>query len=311
MDLRQLRYFLHTAKTQNLTHASSKAWISQSALSRQIKSLEADLGVTLFERQARGLRLTEAGATLARSAAQLLQDIDEIRRSVGRAHQEPTGVLRIGTPTSLRGVLVAPWLAQFHGLHPAVRLSHVEGTSKEMRDALLEGDLDLAVVIATESLASCVVAPLLSEAMCWVGPARAALSPQQPVHLKRVAQQPLILTGYPNSLRLLVDRALADAGLQVQPVLEANTASMALDLVRAGVGYTVLPSSALHSPQEALGLSVSPIRTLRVNWAVARASGRAPTRAVQLAVEMVQALCASRLHDGGWWSARAAAAARA
>jgi LysR family transcriptional regulator, nitrogen assimilation regulatory protein len=304
MDLRQLRYFLHVAKTQNLTQASSKAWVSQSALSRQIKLLETELGVALFERQARGVKLTDAGAALVRRAEMLLQEVDDLKRDVCATKHEPTGMLRIGSPTSLRALLMVPFFIQYHRLHPDVLLIHTHGTAKSLRDALAEGELDIAITANQEVLDPFAVEPLISEALCLVGPPQARLQVDKLVGLKRITEHPLILTSYPNSLRVIVDRALAKIGQQTQPIIEADTAYMMLDLIHNGMGYTVLPYSGVSDAINDLYISASPVKALRVEWVIARSRERAQTVAAQRAIEILREICKAKVVSREWLTAR-------
>jgi LysR family transcriptional regulator, nitrogen assimilation regulatory protein len=304
MDIRQLRYFLHAAKTQNLTHASGNAWVSQSALSRQIKLLESELGVTLFERQARGLRLTEAGQTLVTRAEILLLDVDELKRVVSSTQQAPAGTLRIGTPTSLSTLLMVPFFVEYHRQFPNVLLVHKHGTSRGMRDALAEGELDIAITSSQEALESFAAAPLLSEALCWVGPNNAKLNADKPVAAKRIVEHPLILTSYPNSLRVLVDRQLAKLNMRVQPFAEFDTAYMMLDLVNKGLGYTVLPLSGVYQATNAEFVSAAPIRGLHIDWVVAQSRERTETIASQRACQLLRNLCSAKVLAGEWPTAK-------
>jgi LysR family transcriptional regulator, nitrogen assimilation regulatory protein len=303
MDIRQLRYFLHAAKTQNLTQASGNAWVSQSALSRQIKLLESELGVTLFERQARGLKLTEAGHALVRRAELLLREVDELKRAVSSTQQAPIGTLRIGTPTSLRSLLMVPFFVEYRRQYPNVLLVHKHGTSKGVRDALAEGELDIAITSDQESLDSFAITPLLSEALFWVGPLNANLVADKSVALKRIAENPLILTSYPNSLRVIVDRQLAKLNLRVQPIAELDTAYMMLDLVCVGLGYTVLPYSGVHDATRANHVSASPIRGLRITWVIAQSRERSQTIAAQRASELLRELCRAKVLALEWSTA--------
>jgi LysR family transcriptional regulator, nitrogen assimilation regulatory protein len=304
MDLRQLKYFLHAATTQNLTQASNKAWISQSAISRQIKLLEIELGVSLFDRQARGVRLTDAGAALMHHAEKLLRDVEDLKSLVGASNQEPIGTLRIGTPTSLRGPLVAPFFIEYHRRHPKVLLVHKHGTSKSMRDALADGELDLAVTSSQESIEPFSVEPLLSEALCLIGPAQAGLQIDKPVNSKRITEHPLILTSYPNSLRIIINSELAKLGQQITPVAEADTAYMKLDLVHQGLGYSVLPYSGVEEGLHNRYVSASPIRGLRIAWVIARSRERVQTIANQRAVELLHEITKTKIARREWRTAR-------
>jgi LysR family transcriptional regulator, nitrogen assimilation regulatory protein len=306
MDLRQLRYFLHAAKAENITQASSKAWISQSAISRQIKLLEAELGVVLFERQARGVKLTDAGAALVRRAESLLQDADDLKRDVRATKQEPMGTLRIGTPTSLRMPLLVPFITQYRRLYPGVLIVHKHGTSKGMRDALAEGELDIAITSDTETLELFVVKPLLSEALCLTGPTNARLQTSRPVSVKKIAGHSLILTSHPNSLRVLVDRALTKIGHAALPIVEADSADMMLDLVHEGLGYTVLPFSGVQTALQKRYVSASPVQKLRIGWVIARSRERAQTLATQRAIELLDEICRKKVVACEWPTAKTA-----
>jgi LysR family transcriptional regulator, nitrogen assimilation regulatory protein len=303
MDLRQLRYFLHVASTQNLTQASGKAWISQSALSRQIQQLEAELGVALFERQARGLKLTDAGQNLVHRAQALLQAADELARAVRDTQHLPSGTLRLGTPTSLREMLVSPFLVQYQQRFPAVLLVHQQGTVKGMRDALAQGELDL-IISTPQTVAGFVLEPLLSEALCWIGPPQAALSIDKTTPLKRVLTQPQILTSWPNGLRLRLDAALQKHQLKTQPIIETDSADVMLDLAQHGVGYTVLPYSAAHARLPKREISISPVQGLRVEWTLARSRERLHTVAAQQAARLMHEICAAAVASGQWRTAR-------
>jgi LysR family transcriptional regulator, nitrogen assimilation regulatory protein len=290
MDLRQLRYFLHAAKTQNLSHASGNAAISQSALSRQIKILEEELGVALFIRQARGLQLTPAGETLISPAQALLQDADELKQAVRSTQAVPAGTLRIGTPSSLRSQIMLPFFVEFHRRYPDVLIIHSQGTSKGMRDALAEGEIDIAITSSTEALELFVIERLFDEQLCWVGQYAPPSSNATFVSAKRLIEHPLILTRYPNSLRIIVDQKLRALGLRVQPIAELDNADMMIDMVNAGLGYTVLPRSGVCDAHRRKFVSAYPIRGLKIEWMAARSRERVQSVASKRAVDILKSI---------------------
>jgi LysR family transcriptional regulator, nitrogen assimilation regulatory protein len=300
MDLRQLRYFVEIAQLKSLTAASSRLYVAQSALSRQLKLLEEELGVALLVREARGVRLTDAGETLLARAQVLLGDAENLRAELRTAGAQPSGRLQIGAPPSLRSMLTAPFAAEFARQHPQVTLVFREGPSRRMRDLLANGEADVVVVSTQDDLASFGTRPLLSEPLCWVGPPEARLGIDKPVSVRQLATQPLILTSYPNSLRMLVDRALADQGLQVAPVAEADMVSLMLDLIRRGMGYTVLPYSAVDEPLRQRSVRAARIRGLSIAWVTAWSLERAHTLARRAAIEQVADLCRRKVKEGQW-----------
>lgn len=311
MDLRQLRYFVEIAHLKSLTAASARIYVAQSALSRQIKLLEEELGVSLLVREARGVRLTEAGEALLARAQVLLRDAENIKAELRSGAGEPSGRLQLCAPPSLRNMLVAPFAARFAQRFPKVTLGLREGTSRQMRDALARGEADLALVSSEEEVSPFATRALLTEPLCWVGPPQSKISIDKPVPVTRLVGNPLILTPYPNSLRVLVDRALASHGLQVAPVAEADMVAMKLDLIRRGMGYTVLPLSALDEQLRQRNIRAARVRGLQISWVAAWSSERGQSPAVREALSLIEALVEEKIGSGAWPYAKRAVASAA
>jgi LysR family transcriptional regulator, nitrogen assimilation regulatory protein len=303
VDLRQLRYFIQAANAENLTHASGKAWISQSALSRQIKLLEDELGVQLFQRRARGVKLTAPGLLLKQRAEILLRDAASLTSDVQATKQVPTGTLRVGTPTSLQSLLTVPFLAEYQRRYSAVLVVHRHGTAKSMHDALAEGELDLAIS-DMQTLTLFVKQALLSEAMCLVAPLNMKLRMDKPVSVKRAIERPQILTSYPNRLRVMLDSQLRSHRLESRPIIETDASQLMLALIQSDVGTTVLPYSGAHEALMLKNVSASPVKGMRIQWAAAYSRERSCTLATQRAVELMQEICRSCVLGGHWLSAK-------
>ncbi len=310
MDLRQLGNFVGIAESGSLTRASSKVWRSQSALSRQLRELERDLGVDLFERQARGVQLTEAGRYVLERSRLLLKEAESLRASAAAMGSEPAGTLTVGAPPSLRATLVAGFAVSFLQRHPQVKLQLREGTSRGMRDALGRGDLDIAILSTLEPVDSFRRFPLLQEAVCLVGPPQARLRMDKPVPASALAKWPLILTPHPNSLRQIVDAALARQGVASAPIVEADMVAMMLDLVRRGLGYTVLASCAVREYLSTHYVSAAPLRGLSIQWVVCQSRERPETAAIMAAREALFAAAKAQMKAGQWPTAKPMFSAR-
>lgn len=304
MDLRQLRYFVEIANLKSLTAAAARLFVAQSALSRQVKLLEDEIGTPLLVREARGVHLTEAGETLLARAQVLLRDAENIKAELRADRGVPTGRLQIGAPPSLRSMLIAPFAAQFVREFPKVTLGFREGTSRQTRDLLARGEVDLAIVSSQEDVSAFGTQALLNEPLCWVGPPEAKISIERPVAVADLATKPLILTAYPNSLRVLVDRALAEHGLQVAPVAEADMVSMMLDLIRRGLGYTVLPLSAVEESLRQRSVRAARVRGLSISWVAAWSHERGQTLAIRAAARLVTQIAWDKVDSGEWPHAR-------
>jgi len=306
MDLRHLRQFFFAAETLNFSRAAVRAHVSQPALSRTITLLEEELGVQLFERGARGVRLTEAGEILRQRAVVMLRESRITTEAVRASTEEPVGEISVGMPPSLRVLLTAPTVMDFHRRYPRVKINVIEGTSRGMRDAVASGRTDVSLAYATEPLGELRSALLLSEDLCLVGPPDAGLAMDKPVASKALMQHALIQTSHPNSLRQIVDKAIARAGGLSQPMIQVEMVPLMLDLVRRGVGYTVLPYCAIHEPFLAHLVAAAPVRGLRISWAIVTSKERAISTATRRYVDCLRQQAMARVEDGTWRTARPA-----
>ena len=148
MELRQLQLFLAAAEEGSITAAAKRMHLTQPALSRQIKSLEEELGVELFTRGAHSVSLTPAGSVLLDEGRKLLDRAERVVKQVrATADGEP---LRIGYAPSLAGPVLGHALERFSQIHPRVRVQLSDCSSAEMRDGLNQGKLDVVVTVPWE-----------------------------------------------------------------------------------------------------------------------------------------------------------------
>jgi LysR family transcriptional regulator, nitrogen assimilation regulatory protein len=282
MDLKQLEYFLKVCAATSLSDAAYSSGISQPALSRQIKLLEDELGVVLFERHSRGMVLSEAGLRLRPQAEALLREADRVRLDVASESTKPRGELRIGTPSSLRRFLVTPALVRFIEKYPDVRFHIHEGTSRSVRDTLMNGGIDLAILSSQEDLEPFRTRRVASETLFLIGPRKAHLSMDKPVSVTQLPSLPMVLTAPPNSLRTIVDRALQRLDLRVDAKIEVETLQMAMDLIDATGCFSVFPYCAIEIPLQENRITASPIEKLGISWTIATHRDRRETPAAKL-----------------------------
>lgn len=179
MELRQLRSFLAVAEDGVISRAAKRLRLTQSALSRQIKALEEDLGVTLLERGAHSVRLTSEGEVLLREGRAVIERAEAAIQRVQAAGKAVT--LRVGYAPSLTTGLLSPAIAAFTQRHPRVRVELLDLSSAEMQTGLENGSLDVVVTVpSTKTDAETQWIPLRSES--W----RLAIGSQHPLREKRV-----------------------------------------------------------------------------------------------------------------------------
>jgi LysR family nitrogen assimilation transcriptional regulator len=292
MDLRLIQSFFAVVEHRNLSGAAQALRVSQPTLTRRIQALEAEFAAPLFIRSSRGMTLSDAGAKLQEGLKGLERQFQVLRNDVAAALVEPSGEIAFGIPPSPRTLLGVPLIQRFARSYPRTRVRVVEETSGELRDLLTSGVLDLAITNRDEPLEGITSEPLGREDMLLVGPRTAKLSMAEKTSIQEIADWPLILTTRPNSLRLNVEARLSRAGRQPHVKIEANTLPLMTDLVRAGLGYTILPACGVRHLLKDKTVSASPIADYAITWLVAkpknRSIGVAAQRFYDVLVEMGQ-----------------------
>lgn len=197
MDLRQLRYFITIVEAGFISKAADRLRVAQPALSQHVRNMEQDLGVELLFRSPQGVKATEAGETLLRHARHILGQMDAAREEIRRGQFEPEGEVRLGMPGTVSKLLCVPLVTEARRLYPKIKLRVAEAMSGFVLDWLREGKIDVGVLYRSVSDRSFAVRPVLSEALCVLGPvtanAKPALPPGGPLSFAQVTELPLIL----------------------------------------------------------------------------------------------------------------------
>ncbi len=164
------------AEHLNFRHAASALGVSQSSVSTRIKQLEQDLGILLFERRHRGVRLTEAGQHFLEHVATGIEHLDHAVKTAGAIARGEQGRLRIGLYSSIAAGFLAELLRQFRELHPAVDLQITEGRARDTIREVREARLDVAFVVGVPPAGDCHSKPLWTEALLVALPERHPLA---------------------------------------------------------------------------------------------------------------------------------------
>ena len=240
MELRHLNTFRAVAKALSFTRAASQLGYAQSSVTDQIKALERDLGVPLFDRPGRRVVLTEAGRRLLPYAEKVLLLADEARdAAVG--DDEPRGTLTFTAPESICAYRLPPLLQSFRTHHPGARLVFRPIPSSEMRRSVEEGDVDVAFVLDEPFReARLGVEALISEPLTMLVGRDHALSGVAAVGPTDLEGEPVLLTEEGCSYRSLFLRWLAVEGVRPS-VLEFGSVEAIKQCAMAGMGVAVLP----------------------------------------------------------------------
>jgi DNA-binding transcriptional LysR family regulator len=245
MTLQQLTYFLAAADHGSFSAAAEELHMAQPSLSEQIRRLEAELGVALFVRARRGLTLTEAGRLLRPHAERTLTEARDAMESVREVRDLVGGTVAFGTFGSAHHYLLAGLIQDFRSRHPSVRVRAVGQNSVEVADAVREGHLEAGLVALPVDDRGLDVRKAMEEEVQYVtaDPRRAS----EPMTIERLARSPLILYDArwgadDPTRRQLLERAQR-AGVQLEPDIEVEYVTAALELAARGLGDTISPRS--------------------------------------------------------------------
>lgn len=242
MDLRQLQSFVCVARHGHITRAAQELFITQPALSQQIRRLEQELGATLLTRTAQGVELTPAGADLLPRATAILADVDAARAAMDEHAGARRGVARVAAAAAdARGLAAA--VASFHAAHPPLRIVLRQGSAQEVLTLLAQGSVDIAIS-SLAAPAGTTATPLGDEPLVVVaGACDLATAGPGPLPVTALRDQPLILAERGTELRRIVVVACQAEGFSPVPLLEVSDPAAVLTLVRAGLGRCVVPAS--------------------------------------------------------------------
>lgn len=299
MTLTQLANFVRIAELQSLSKAAAVIRIAQPALSRQVRILEDELGSALLIRHAWGVTLTGAGEILLVHARCMILEAQRARDAVLEAAAVPSGQVRFAVPSSLATTLIPPLSASLRELYPKLAVHFVDGFSAVLHKRTLSNEIDLAILYQDRAMGPLATTPLLVEPLVLVGPPQAEFV-SGPLGTM-LAELPIVLPAPPNRLRIIVDEALAFAGVLPSSITEVDSLPAILGIVQAGGAFTVLPYSSVANAVLRCEISActfshsAPTRTLLL----ARRLDRAPTigvDAVEAEVRKLVAKLAPSLH---------------
>ncbi|WP_298408646.1 LysR family transcriptional regulator [uncultured Chloroflexus sp.] len=256
MELRHLRYFEAVARHSHVTRAAAELHIAQPALSKQISQLERELGITLFDRVGRSLRLTEAGEALLPYARAILAQVEDARAAMAERVGLKAGRVSIGAPPTVGAHLLPPLLAAFHQRYPGITLRLHEAGIQSLLDLLEAGLTDLAVVTLPVSDELLTVTPLLNEPLVLIVSTSHPLAGRGDVTMAELHNERWILSPASYELREATLKACREAGFNPQTVMEGGETETLVRFVAAGLGIALVPALAVASFHNVVSLTI-------------------------------------------------------
>lgn len=271
MELQQLLYFRKVAELQHFTRAAEALAVSQPALSRAVAHLEDELGVRLFEREGRTVRLNRYGQAFLTRVERIVQEVEAARHEMADLAGTERGMVALAFLHTLGVRLVPDLLRQFRRDHPAIRFQLWQNASEVLLKQLAAGEIDLCLASPFQRDGQEAVewVDLFSEELYLVVPPDHALTGRGTVALIEVADSDFISLKPSTGLRQISDELCRQAGFTPNVLFEGEEVATIRGLVQAGLGVALLPAPAKTEPLGAEWLHVSaPVcrRTIGLAW---------------------------------------------
>ncbi|MFN2746750.1 MULTISPECIES: LysR family transcriptional regulator [Bacillus] len=258
MEWEQLEYFQALARIQHVTKAAECLSISQPALSRSIHRLEVYLGVQLFDRQGRTIRLNKYGEIFLRRVDVMMKEFHDGKEEIKQLLDPDHGEVSLGFLHTLGTTIVPDLIGSFKRQHPGIQFHLRQNHSYWLLDKLKSGELDLCLLQSIKPEKSIHWVQLWSEELFLFVPKGHRLADCESVTLDEVAKEPFIVLKNGYALRYTVDELFEKAQIQPEILFEGEEVATAAGFVASGLGISILP--------DLKGLDQSHISKVRISW---------------------------------------------
>ncbi|WP_445681863.1 LysR family transcriptional regulator [Radicibacter daui] len=267
MEIRQLQHFVAVASEEHFTRAAQRLNIVQSALSASVRALEEELGIKLFIRSTRQVRLTAAGRLFLEKAEAVLDAAGEARGAIEAIKGLRRGRLGVGTVQSLPAFLDLPQLlARFRSLHPQVAIKLCQGSADHLLEKVRGGRLDLAFLPMCETPPNIATRLIACEALVLVCAHEHPLAGHTAVPLGDLAGEPFVDFVADWGTRKLIDNAFFEAGVERHTAFEVSDLDTLLGLVANGLGVALIPEAIALARSSQLGLGLARLAGPEICW---------------------------------------------
>ncbi|WP_136659739.1 LysR family transcriptional regulator [Nitratireductor sp. XY-223] len=302
MDFRQLKTFICVAESGSLSRASDRMRIAQPALSRQIKLLEHEVGVPLFDRHVRGMELTEAGSELLRRVSGVIRQLELTMQDVQSLHSEISGNVALALMPTVSTVFATRLVERTARELPEVSLRIREGYSVDVLTWIQRGDVDIAFLYGPSSDLHIRTKELLHEEVVLISPPGSLEGVGPQLGFDAVEKLPLVLPGRPYALRHLVESTAKKAGHTINVPYEVDSYWAIKSMVMSGLCHSFLPPASLKAELDQDLLKARSIGSggLWRQLVLGVPSQRPNTRAADAVLELLLDEIASMIASGEW-----------
>lgn len=260
-----IRYFVEVARCGSVREASARLNIAPSALSRQIQNLEYLLGLPLFERQARGMRLTAAGEIYARYARTVALETERVRRELEDLRGLRRGLLRIATVEGVVADTLTESVAKFRQKYPGIQLRLITTGTDEVIAAVRDGDADIGVSFHAQPNPDVRFVRRIPDPLKALVHPTHVLARRRRTTLKEILTFPIAVPEPGFGIRRLIDEQCRRLGHSLSPALETNSIEALRGFARSNAGVTLLPGMSVQREVRAGDVLAVPISDRALN----------------------------------------------
>ncbi|SFC25105.1 LysR family transcriptional regulator, transcription activator of glutamate synthase operon [Bacillus sp. OV322] len=247
MELRQLRYFIEVAEREHVSEAAVHLHVAQSAISLQISKLETELGVQLFERAGRNIKLTHIGKIFLHHIKTAIKAIDYAKGQVDEYLNPEHGTIKIGYPTSLASYLLPTIISAYKNKQPSVSFHLHQGSYSSLIESVKNGDINLALLGPVppedEEINTRI---LFTENLSALVPINHPLAEKKSLALSELRNDDFVLFPAGYVLRRIAVEACRQAGFKPKTASEGADMDAIKGLVSAGMGVSILPDGTFY-----------------------------------------------------------------
>ena len=290
MDLGQLQAFIQVAAHRSFSRAADALDLTQPSVTARIQGLERDLQETLFERNGRGVRLTEVGDSFLPHAQRVLKALQDGRDAVQSLQQLQMGTLRLGAAPTISTYVLPELLKAFRARYPGLEVSVRTEYSERIVQLVLADEVQVGLE-RTITHPEVVTVPLFQDEVVLVTSPRHPFVERGVTTIEEVGRQRLIMFNRGSSYYMLVHNALREAGVLVSPTMELDNMEATKKMVEEGLGIAILPKVAVEEEvqrQELRQIQVQGMTMPRREIAVIYRRGRPLSRAAQAFIELLE-----------------------
>lgn len=250
MEIREIATFLQVAQLKSFSKAAKHLGYSQAAVTIQVKQLEKELKVHLFDRIGKQTTLTHQGAVFYEHAAAILRDLEHAKDAVMES-SELTGTLCLGTIESICASIFPPLLKEYHRLYPQVNVSIITDSPETLLDMMNSNAIDIVYFLDKRMYDDKWIKVLEEpEDIVFVSSFEHPFAACKNLSLSQVIAQPFILTEKNASYRFILEQYLAAQGMAIRPFLEIGNTEFIINLLRANMGLSFLPRFTIEADIE-------------------------------------------------------------